>query len=288
MKHENAYIWMSPALLALALLVVYPWIWTFWVSLMSWNPLQKAEPRFIGLGNYLHIFSDPTFLQAIGQTLLLTFCSVGLQFLLGFGLALLLNTDIPGIGFFRTVLLLPMMLTPSVIGMVWKIMLHDEFGVINWMLASVGIKAVGWLSDPGLTMPIIIFIQVWLHTPFAMLMLLAGLRSIPEELIESAKVDGAHVLQRLRYIIIPWLMPIITLVLLFRVTYELRAFDTIYGIWRSSGPLNSGLVLGTYLYEQMRLFWRFGEGSALSYILLLLTVLATLKLILELYRSLKR
>lgn len=284
-KVYEPYIWLTPALLVLAGMIFYPWVWTFFVSLQKWNPLMQSTSTFVGLRNYTEIIFDPNFLTAIKLTLISAVGAVSLQFFIGFGLALLLNTDIKGKSIYRTLLLIPMMLTPSVVGMLWKIILQDEFGVANWILVQMGLPRLGWLSDPTLTMPIIIMIQTWMHMPFVLLMLSAGLQSIPNELLEAAKVDGANFFQTLWSVILPWLKPIIVLILLFRIMFALRTFDTIFGIWASSGPLKSGMVLGAYLYEQIRVLWQFGTGATVSYLMLFITLALTAWPMLRIYRG---
>ncbi len=284
-KWYEPFLWLTPALLVLAVMILYPWLWTFFVSLQRWSPMMQATPIFDGLGNYFRILSDVDFLTSIKLTLILTVGTVALQMLIGFGLALLLNADIKGRSIFRTLLLIPMMLTPSVVGMLWKIILQDEIGVANWVLSLIGISKVGWLSNPALTMPLIIAIETWMHMPFTMLMFSAALQSIPNELLEAAKVDGANFFQQLYAVILPWLKPVIILVALFRIMFSLRTFDIIYGIWQSSGPLKSGLVLGTYLYEQIRVQWEFGAGAAVSYLMLFITLILTAWPMLRIYRG---
>lgn len=284
-KAYEPYLWLAPALLVLVGMILYPWLWTFYISLQKWNPLMQSAPTFIGLRNYLQVLVEPNFLKAIQLTFTLTLGTVSLQFLIGFILALLLNTEIKGRTVFRTLLMIPMMLTPSVVGLLWKIILQDEMGIANWILSKLGLGRVGWLSDPSLTMPLIIMIQTWIHMPFVLLMLSAGLQSIPNELIEAAKVDGANFFQTLCAVIIPTLKPVIVLVLLFRIMFALRTFDTIFGIWASSGPLKSGMVLGVYLHEQIRVLWDFGKGATVSYLMLFITLVLTAWPMLKVYRG---
>lgn len=284
-KAYEPYLWLAPALFVLVGMILYPWLWTFYISLQKWNPLMQSAPTFIGLRNYLQVLVDPNFLKAIQLTFTLTLGTVSLQFLIGFILALLLNAEIKGRTVFRTLLMIPMMLTPSVVGLLWKIILQDEMGVANWILIKLGLGRVGWLSDPSLTMPLIIMIQTWTHMPFVLLMLSAGLQSIPNELLEAAKVDGANFLQTLWAVILPCLKPVIVLVLLFRIMFALRAFDTIFGIWASSGPLKSGMVLGVYLHEQIRVLWDFGKGATVSYLMLFITLVLTAWPMLKVYRG---
>lgn len=284
-KPYEPYLWLAPASLVLILMILYPWLWTFFISLQKWNPLMQSSPIFIGLRNYIQIMTDPNFLKAIKLTFILTVGTVSLQFIIGFILALLLNADIKGRSVFRTLLMIPMMLTPSVVGLLWKIILQDEMGVANWILAGLGLQKVGWLSDPSLTMPLLIMIQSWMHMPFVLLMLSAGLQSIPNELLEASKVDGANYFQTMWAVILPCLKPVIILVLLFRIMFALRTFDTIFGIWASSGPLKSGMVLGVYLHEQIRVLWDFGKGATVSYLMLFITLIFTAWPMMKIYRG---
>jgi len=279
------YIWVLPVLLIVGGILVYPWLWSLGLSFYSYNPLRGTGSRYVGLANYLRIFSDPEFHLALRNTALLTVISVTFEFLIGFGLALLLNMEIRARGFFRTACLIPMMLTPSIVGLSWKVLLHDEMGLVNWALGLVGIPAIGWMSDPSLTLLVISLIQVWQHTPFVMLILLAGLQSVPLEPLEAARVDGANPLQVFWHVVLPWLKPLIVIVLLFRIIFAVRTFDVVYGLWQGSGPVKAGMVLGVYLYEQIRVFWRLGEGAAISYVLLGITALFSFWFALKMYRG---
>ncbi len=255
--------------------LVGPWAYSLDLSFYSWSPLREAPPRFVGLANYLTTLADPLFQKALVTTLTLVAMAVAIEFVLGFGLALLLMLPVRGKRFFRSAFLIPLMITPAVVGLVWRVLLHDELGLVNWGLRSLGLPAVGWLSDPSVTLLTILLIEVWQHTPFVILVLGAGLATVPTELIEAARVDGATPRQVLRHIMIPWLGAIIVVVLLFRMIFVLRTFDTIYALFRSGGPAQAGTTIGVYLYESLRVHWNLGQASAVSYLILLLTVLAS-------------
>ncbi len=279
------YLWVLPVLVILLGVLIYPWLWSLVLSFYFWNPLRAVEARFIGLANYVSIFSNAEFHLALQNTFVLTVVSVLLEFAVGFSLALLLNMDIRLRGFFRTICVVPMMLTPSIVGLSWKVLLHDELGLVNWFLGEIGLPAVGWLADPSLTLIVIALTQVWQHAPFVMLVLLAGLQSVPLEPLEAARVDGASSIQAFRYVVLPWLKPLIVIVLLFRIIFAIRTFDIVYGLWQGPGPIKAGMVLGVYLYEQIRVFWRLGEGAAISYVLLIITALFSFWFALRLYKG---
>lgn len=281
------YLWLAPVLAVLLGLMVYPWLWSLYLSLYRWNPLKNPVPAFVGLGNYLAILGDAEFYTALKNTVLLTVITVSLEFVLGFGLALLLNTNIRGRAFFRTACLVPMMLTPSIVGLAWKVLLHDEMGLVNWVLGAVGIGPQPWMSSPSYTLLTVSIIQVWQHVPFVMLIMLAGLQAVPTEPMEAARVDGASEWQVFWNVVLPWLKPLIMIVLMFRVIFAIRSFDTIFGLWQGAGPVKAGLVVGVYLYEQVRVFWELGKGAAISYVLLALTIAFSLYFTVRLYRGLE-
>jgi multiple sugar transport system permease protein len=211
--------------------------------------------------------------------------TVSAQMLLGFGIALILNRNLPGRGFFLSCIMLPFMLTPSIVGLIWKILISGEWGVLNYLLSLIGINNIGWLSNPNLSMVTIVLIDVWEHSPWVMLVLFAGLQAIPREMYEAAEIDGANYIQSFYYITIPYMMNLLGIVLLFRLMFALRSFDVIYTLFRSGGPANSVMVLGVYLYEQFRLTWEIGKSSATSYIVLILTLLVSLNLTIRMYKE---
>lgn len=279
------YVLLAPVMLIMAAVLLYPWVISFLLSFQSWTPLRPIPARFVGLENYVRIFTDPSFWSSLQNTAILVIATVSIQFFLGFGLALMLNSITVGRGFLLTMFLLPLMVTPSVVGLSWKMLLHNEWGIFNWVLEAFGMARIGWLSDPNWTLFTIILVDVWQHMPFGALILLAGLQAIPEEQLEAARVDGASSLQSFWHIVLPFLMPLILITLLFRVIFALRTFDIIYSLFRSGGPANAGMVIGVYLYEQLRLTWRLGFASAISYVLLMLTMALAFGFIVRWYRD---
>lgn len=284
-KQIYPYVLLTPVLVIMAAVLLYPWIISFLLSFQSWTPLRPAPPQFIGLDNYIRIFTDQSFWASLQNTAVLVIATVSIQFFAGFALALMLNSITVGRGFLLTMFLLPLMVTPSVVGLSWKMLLHNEWGIFNWVLGELGMGRVGWLSDPNWTLFTIIMVDVWQHMPFGALILLAGLQAIPEEQLEAARVDGATAVQSFFHIVLPFLMPLILITLLFRVIFALRTFDIIYSLFRSGGPANAGMVIGVYLYEQLRLTWRLGFASAISYVLLFLTMALAFAFIVRWYRD---
>lgn len=284
-RRLEPYVWLMPVLLLLAGVLLYPWVSSLVFSFESWTPLRPIPARFVGLDNYLRLIQNQQFLAALQNTAVLVVATVLTQLVVGFGIALLLNEIRVGRSVLLVMYLLPLMVTPSVIGLSWKLLLHDQWGVFNWALTSVGLPRIGWLSDPAWTIPTIVMVDVWQNMPFGVLVLLAGLQGIPDEQVEAAKIDGANSLQTFRHIVLPFLTPLILITLLFRLIFALRTFDVIYSLFRSGGPANSGMVIGVYLYEQLRTAWQIGQASATSYVLLMLTMLLASVFILRWYRG---
>lgn len=279
------YVWLLPVGIILVGVLLYPWLNSLVLSFESWTPLRPVPPRFVGFDNYLKLLTDSAFHTTLRNTGTLVATTVAAQLVGGFAIALLLNEIRVGRGLLLVMYLLPLMVTPSVVGLSWKLLLHNEWGIFNWVLTSAGLPRVGWLSDPNWTMPTIVLVDVWQHMPFGVLTLLAGLQALPDEQLEAAQVDGASPWQVFRHIVLPFLAPLILITVLFRLIFALRTFDVIYSLFRSGGPANAGSVIGVYLYEQLRTSWRVGEASATSYVLLILTMGLAFFFIVRWYRG---
>lgn len=267
------YVWFLPAFLVIAFVLIYPMVWSLSLSFHQWRVIYATPPVYVGLQNYVQLLGDSFFQEVVLRTITLVIIVVTLQFLVGFSLALLLHSDIKGRYVYVVLFTIPMFLTPSIAALMWKQILQKEWGVLNYVLSLIGFQEVGWLSDPSITFTTIVMLLVWQQSPFFMLFLLAGLQSIPVELTEVAKLDGATSLQIFRHITLPWLIPLLSIAILFRTMFTLRTFDVVYGLWRSSGPVNRGMVLGVYLYDKFKSTWQLGLSSSIAYILLLLTIL---------------
>lgn len=275
-KKIRPYIWIGPVVLVLFGLLIYPWAWCFWLSFQSWSPLKQANPVFVGFANYISVFTDKIFFASIMNTLVLMVSSVGISFVLGFAIALLLTKIERHRSLVFVLLLIPMMLPQSMVGLMWKFFYHTEYGLFNWILRELGGTPVGWLADPKYALLSVIIIEVWINTPFVIMILFAGLQSISIDPYEAALIDGANSVKRFWHITLPMIKPLIIIVLLFRLMHAIRAFDTVYSLFRSGGPGRSAQVMGVYLYETYRVTWQLGLSSAISVILLLLTFTLTL------------
>ena len=258
------YILVAPAVAVLLALSIYPLIYSISVS------LQVGEAW--GIGNFTRLFSDNFFLTAMAHTFVFAVAALTCEFLLGLGLALLLNSQIRGRSFFRASLLVPMMLPPVVAAIVWRLLLNPNFGAINGTLKQIGIdtESLTWTASPSLAMLSVIAVDVWQWTPFVFLVLLAGLQAIPQEPYEAALIDGSSRWQTFWHVTLPLLKPAILIVLLLRTMDLLRVFDQIF-ILTEGGPGFATETISLYIYRTAFRFFDFGYAAAMSFVLLVLT-----------------
>ena len=263
--HEEllAYSFLWPSLVLLASLMVYPLIEVIRLSLHESNLTRET---WVGLDNYIGLLSDPFFWSIVYNTVVFTAGSVILHLAIGLGLALLLNAKINQ--FFRSVargiLIVPWLLAPTVAGMIWVLMLAP-FGVFNGLLANLGLASdiynIAWLGDASTALGSVTVMNVWRAYPFFMVMLLAGLQSIPQQLYEAAQIDGATNWQQFRYITMPELRSVITTIVLLDSIWTFRAFDPVF-VMTGGGPSHSSEVLATAIYFDGFQKMKFGYASA--------------------------
>jgi multiple sugar transport system permease protein len=261
-------LFIAPALAVLLSLAIYPLLYSVSVS------LQRETPNGVvwGLGNFARLVSDSFFWTAMAHTFVYAIAALTCEFLLGLGLALLLNSEIRGRGIFRASLLVPMMLPAVVVGVVWRLMLNPNFGAINGTLKQIGIntESLTWTASPKLAMLSVIAVDVWQWTPFVFLVLLAGLQAIPQEPYEAALIDGSSRWQTFWHVTLPLLKPSILIVLLLRTMDLLRVFDQIF-ILTEGGPGFATETISLYIYRTAFRFFDFGYAAAMSFVLLALT-----------------
>jgi multiple sugar transport system permease protein len=263
-----AFLLTAPTVAVLLALSVYPLIYAIKVAFQSGS---GAEARWT-FQHFTRLFSDGFFLAALGHTLLFAAAALTCEFLLGLGLALLVDRPLRGRGLFRALLLVPMMLPPVVVGVVWRLMLNPDFGAINGTLRRIGLttEALTWTASPRLAMLSVIAVDVWQWTPFVFLVLLAGLQAIPQEPYEAARIDGSSAWQTFRFITLPLLRPAMLIALLLRTMDLLRVFDQIY-ILTEGGPGFATETVSLYIYRAAFRFFDFGYAAAMSFVLLIIT-----------------
>lgn len=253
----------APALLILLFLMGFPVMYTVYLSFTDWTPSARGVPEFVGFANYIKLFyEDSRFMDAAWRTFLFTVAGVGLQTVLGVGLALIFNRNFVGRGFFRTIFLMPMVATPVAIALVWMMIMDVNTGVLNYLLEQVAGIRVAWLSDRSIVLWSMVLIDTWQWTPFIMLITLAGLSALPAEPYEAAVIDGASSFQLFRYLTLPMLWPTLMVALMFRTIEALKTFDIIYVITQG-GPAYASETLNIYGFLQGFSYFRMGYVSSL-------------------------
>jgi len=255
-----------PALILL-IGILYPFGVAVVYSLTDYRLIGR-EIHFIFLKNYIDNFTSSKFWSAMYITFLYTFFAVLLELTLGLGVAHLLAREFKGVNIVRTLAFLPLMIPPIIAGIMWKTMMAPD-GVINYILSPFGINKIAWLSSYNTALPSVILIDIWLYLPFVALVLLSAIETLPQELFEAAKVDGATGFQRFRYITLPLLRPFITFIIIFRTMDSLKTFDIIYGTTRG-GPMNTTRVIQLSIYEESLKWNNFGYALAQVMILWLI------------------
>jgi multiple sugar transport system permease protein len=261
----------APSLILMALVAAVPIGYALWLSMHQYSVRQAGLSRFVGLENYISALTSPEWWAAFGQTFLFSGLSVSLELILGTGMALLLNLAFRGRALLRTVVLLPYAVVTVVSAITWQTMFEPNLGLVTTVLSGLGLPGgdIVWLGEPGYAMAVVVLADVWKTTPFAALLILAGLQVIPEETYEAAELDGASKWQTFRDVTLPLLKPAIVLAAIFRTMDSLRVFDLPFVLTRGANGTESMSMLA---YKELRENRLVGEGSALS-ILTFLTVM---------------
>lgn len=263
------WVFPAPALLTFAAVLGFPLGYVVWVSLHDW-PLSPLLPApFLGLGNYLTLLGTARFWHALGITFYFTALAVGGELVLGVAVALLLFREFRGRGLARTALLLPMAATPVALSLVWSMMMEPTLGILNYLLGRAGLPPSLWAADVRLAVPVLALVDVWFWTPFVALIVLAGLGTIPGEVLESARLDGAGAARLLRHVVLPLVRPHVVMAAILRVIPAVKTFDHIFVI-TGGGPLRASETLNLYTFLESFEFFHVGYASALAVTLMLI------------------
>lgn len=277
------YLLIGPSFIVLLAVTLVPLVLLISYSLFSWNLAEPDGRVFSGLENFTYLLSDPTFWHSAWLTAYQVTGTVVLQLAFGLPISLLLFRRFRGRSVLRVVYLIPIMTPPVVAGLMWKMLLNTDRGMVNYLLSLVGIGSVDWLGDTSLAMPSVILVDVWLSTPFVVILLLAGLQSIPGEVFDAAKVDGAGSFKTFLWIVLPLLKPMIFLVLLFRTMDAIRRFDSIY-VMTGGGPGNATETLDLHAFFTAFQHLDVGRGSAVAAIMLAIMIVIS-SILLKLVRN---
>lgn len=264
----------APTLLVLIIITQIPFVFTIYYSFRNWNLLRPGNINWIGLRNYARAFQNPDFLQILWNTLVLSVSVVVITFILGMFFALLLNRPFPGRGLARTLLISPFLVMPVVTAVLWKnVLLNPAFGLATFLLSLFGLPPIDWLAHYA--MPSVIAAVSWQWTPFVMLILLAGLQSLPESTLEAASLDGANGWNLFRYIILPHLRTFIEIALLMEVLFILNIFGQIF-VMTSGGPGIATTNLPFEIYKEAFLRWNVSRAAAFGVLAVILANIVVL------------
>lgn len=241
--------------------MAFPILYTFWVSFTDWSVSSGGAVSFIGLKNYVDLFKDPRFYNAVKLTFYFTLLAVGVETVLGVAIALILNREFRGKGLAKTILLLPMVATPVAIGLAWTLFYEPTIGLANYTLKGLGFAGSNWLASKDMVIPSLVIVDIWEWTPMIALIVLAGLASLPTEPFEAAKVDGATTIQTFRYITLPLLYPTILVAIILRSIDAFKTYDIIYTM-TAGGPGFASETLNIYAYALGFGYFRFGMASS--------------------------
>lgn len=258
-----------PSLAVVVVVMFLPIVYSVYVSLRDVDLLRPWSAPYVGLQNYRAILSDPALVRSLTNTAVYAVASIAVEVLVGLGFAVLLNQRIGDGGVFRTLLTMPLFVAPVVVGLQWRWLLINEYGVLNYVLGALGIRGPTWLGTPGPAMASVVIADSWLVTPFSMLVLLAGLQGIPQELLEAASIDGASSYQRFVRVTLPLLRPALLVIILIRTIDAVRVFDLVW-ILTGGGPASATEMLSTLTYRMAFQYFKMGQASALAIVIVVI------------------
>lgn len=255
-------VFLAPALVFVAVMMIFPVIFTAWMSLHEWGGGVRAEAQFIGLQNFVRVITaDARFWEAVVRTFYFTLLAVAVETVLGVAIAVLFNREFMGKGLVRTIFLFPMIATPVAIALVWRLMYEPTLGVLNEMLRSLGLPTSNWVADRSLVIPALTLVDVWEWTPLVTLITLAGLSALPDDPFEAAAIDGASGWQTFWHITLPLLRPVIVVAVAFRLIDALKTFDIIFVITQG-GPGFASETLNLFAYAQSFQYQNLGYAAS--------------------------
>lgn len=273
LRRATPWLFSLPAIVFVAMFFGYPVVQNIVMSFQEYttSTFYSGQAPWVGLGNYVTILSSYLFTTTMVNTALFTIGSITFQFVIGLALALFFKRNFPLSGFLRSMLLLPWLLPLIASSAVWKWLLDQESGALNQFLGLFGVPAVPWLVDPTLALAGVIGVNIWLGIPFNVAILYSGLQAVPKELYEAGALDGAVGRRAFRHITWPNIRSVVSVVLVLGVVYTLKVVDIILGL-TGGGPANSTQTLATNAYNRSFIEFNFGEGAAISNILIVVSL----------------
>ncbi|MGE0338909.1 MAG: carbohydrate ABC transporter permease [Xanthobacteraceae bacterium] len=270
-------LFIAPFVVTALFFMVYPIAEAIRMAFYSYNPLRPDLTAFVGLANFEYVFSDPLFWSSFWQATIWTLLSIFFQTVFGVGIALLLHRALLGMAFFRGLLLFPYIVPTVVIALIWRWIFNPEIGVVNYSLIASGIikEPIYWLSTPTMAMASTIMLNVWKYTPFVVICVLARLQSVPLELYDAAKVDGAGTMRRFFDVTLPQLKEVLIVVIVFRTIWTFNKFEEIY-LLTKGGPGTSTFNLAVYSFEQSMASLRLGVGAATGVVMMIMLLIGSI------------
>lgn len=265
---------LAPAAVLMSVIIIYPILDGILTSFQVRSMLRPDERLFIGLQHYRSMFADGVFWTALSNSALLTGTAVALQYLLGLGLALLLKQKVPGITIFRSITMVTWVLPVIVIVITFNWLVQPGFGIVNLVFAELGLPTDYWFANTTTAMPLIVLMHVWKNAPFFAIALFAAMQSIPSDLYEAARMDGANAIQQFRYITLPNISYVSMIMIVLHVLYTFNNFDF---VWLSTGggPLRTTEVLPTYVYKQAFQQYLLGYAASVGVVMLIIMLTFT-------------
>jgi multiple sugar transport system permease protein len=264
-----------PAIIFIAALMVFPVLYTLYLSFTNWNLTSGMPAEFVGWRSYLRVLAEPRFLQALGRTFTFTVFAVAIEALLGVAIAIILNRAFVGKSVAKLLLLLPLVATPVAVGIVFNLFYDPTIGLLNFALSALGLPQGRWVSSEQTVLMSLILVDVWQWTPMITLIVLAGLAGLSEEPTEAARVDGASEWQILRFVTIPMVMPVILTAMILRLIDALKTFDIIFAM-TGGGPGYASETLNIMGFKYSFEYFRMGQASVILVVLFLVVLACSL------------
>jgi multiple sugar transport system permease protein len=264
---RDAVLLLAPTVVYLVLFSVFPLVYSLAISFMRWDQVASTF-SFYGLGNFRDLATDPVFWQATGNSALMTGIGVAIQVTIGTALAIFFDLHLRGSWFVRGVLTLPMLLTPVVVGLMWRALLDPDWGMVNYVLGQLGLPTPLWLGDPSLALFTLILVDSWQWTPFVMVVVYARLQALPRDVFEASAVDGAGRAATLFRVTLPLLAPAIAFAAIFRAIDAFRSFDVVFGLTYGR-PGYFTTTMSFWDWQQGYSYTRYGYASAMAYVMVI-------------------
>lgn len=267
---KYAFIW--PAVLVILVVTLFPLVYSLTLSFQTMRLVPPTPPRFVGLGNYADLLSQARFWQVLGNTTVIVVTSVAVQYAIGFALALALHAKVAGEGAFRVGLLLPMLMAPVAVALIWRMLFHSTLGPVNDLFTAFGLPNLPFLTDGVWAKVSLIVVEIWQWTPFVVLLMLAGLQSLPQDIYEAARLEDASPWQQFWSITFPMLLPLSAAVVFIRLIEGFKIIDTVF-VLTGGGPGVQTETLTLYAYQEGLKKFNLGYTSALSFTFLVIVIL---------------